>query len=192
MKKLLIFCAVSVVAVAANTSMAGYFVDLGSDWNPSGAILADWGPVQPTTSGGNWGNLASDPGSLDKLCRTVWGHTGDLMWATIKFPTAITSVEIRHLDGIADDSFAVNILPSGASWGGYTWSGNTSEYWVVSNFSGPAGDTLIITATGAQWSGFATYGQLGIDWIDATPIPEPATMLLLGLGGLSLLRKRRS
>jgi len=36
------------------------------------------------------------------------------------------------------------------------------------------------------------YGDLTGDYPSCTIIPEPATILLLGLGGLALLRKRRA
>jgi hypothetical protein len=206
MKKFLLFCTGVVLVITVSPSFAAYVVDLGS-WNPSGAILVGWGPVQPATSGGNWGGFGSGndnhtppvPPTWDYICRTVW-DPGELdvvnaNWAQVVFPGPVDKVTIRHLDGIATDGAGgggddFEVYVDGVLWGSYISNPATNEYWEFSEFTGTPGTTLMIVATDPQWGSFGTYGQLGIDRI--VGIPEPATMMLLGLGGLALLRKRRA
>jgi len=179
-----------VLVIAASPAMAilAELVDLGTSAGETGYTIIDWGPVQPTTSGGNWGSLATDIQSFDNLCRTVWS-TGNANWASITFDDKILAVEIRHLDGIDDDSFKVEV--DGSLWGSYADAGST-EVWKITAFTGTPGYTLTITSTVQQWSGFATYGQLGIDRVFAV-VPEPATLLLLGSAGIvGWLRRNRS
>jgi len=197
MKRLVGICVV--VALAAGAAQAGptYFVDLGTPAGEAGYTLTDWGPVQPTTSGGTWGGMGAGtaPGSFDQLCRTVWGHTtGGLNWASITFPRPITSVTIRHLVGLADDSYQVDVKAGDYYWGSFPDAPSGTEYWTSSSFSGSPDKTLVITATGLKWSDFNTYGQLGIDWVDATPIPAPGAILLgsIGVGLVGWMRGRRT
>jgi len=202
MKKLVAICVVVALAAGAAQAVPTYFVDLGTPVGPlseAGYTLFDWGPVQPSTSPGTWGGMGSGtaPGSFDQLCRTVWatpGTPGSIMEfsssASVTFPRPITSATIRHLVGQANDSY---VSAGGNYWGTFTDTVG-GETWTSTTFSGLPGKTLLITATGQAWSGFATYGQLGIDWISATPIPAPGAVLLgsIGAGLVGWLRRRRS
>ena len=160
---------------------------------PPPAGWPDWGSY--VTSGGGYGNITTDPLSYDKKCRMVWGGGGgaydEYNYAEITFPVAITSVTIRHLDGAGDDSFDVHV--DGNLWAHYTASPGP-EVWVLTSYSGTPGTVLRITSTAPSWSGFLTYGQLGIDRVEATPVPAPGAVLLggIGVGFVSWLRRRRS
>ena len=190
MKKFMTICAFVVLFIVAAPAPAylAEWVELGTPGGEAGYTLLDWGPVQPTTSLGNWGGLATDSQSIDKLCRTVWGPT-DASWASITFDKKILWAEIRHLDGIADDSF--DVFVDGVKWGSYADVGST-ETWKITTFSGAPGSTLKIVATAPAWGSHGTYGQLGIDRVVAA-VPEPTTLLLFGgVGLIGWLRRRRA
>jgi hypothetical protein len=59
-------------------------------------------------------------------------------------------------------------------------------------FHVPVGATELILGIGADPMPFSDNGDtLNVHVFDNAPIPEPATFLLLGLGGLAVMRKRR-
>jgi hypothetical protein len=163
-KKLITIIAV-VVALAGGQAWALYFVDIGTPASEAAYYPEGWGPIQPDTSGGNWGGIASDPLSPDKKARVMWEATDDPS-ASLTFPTSITAMAVRHLKGLADDSFDVEV--GVASWGSAVDNVSDSEVWAISSFMGTPGKKLTLTATGEAWSGFDTYGQVAIDWVVAT------------------------
>ena len=191
-RQILIVAGIVVLPVFCNCAEAAltFLVDLGTAAGEAGYTLTNWGPIEPTTHPGGWGGIAGDPASYDKRCRTVWGYVENTKAASITFPTPIVSATIRHLDGGSDDSFKVEV--GGSLWGSYSAVPGVGEFWTVSSFSGTPGTTLTITCTGPAGPYWNPYGQVGIDRIEAEPIPEPGTILLLALGGFGLLRNRRS
>ena len=214
MKKVLVVCVVVCVLFAAVPTMATILVDFGTvaGETVAGVTFNGWGQIEPMPAGhGNYGGfgggndnyVAPTTPTADHLCRMVWGTSEDTagFWAEVIFDTSISSVTIRHLDGTVGDDFDLHV--DGQFWGHYTSgygvagegkdpSFSPAEQWFENTYSGIAGKTLRITATAPSNSWRTSgWGQLGIDRLEATPVPEPATMLLLGLGGL-LLRKRKN
>lgn len=187
-----------VLAFCSGPALAAYVVDFGSS---EPYAMADWSSINPDSIGGGWGGFGSGgdnytsptTATWDYKCRTIWGQN-DSRIATITFPTAIDSVTIRHLDGLALDAAGLGgddfeVYVDYVYWGQYVSNPATNEYWVETTFSGAAGTVLMLIATDTAWSGQGTWGQVGIDRVVA--VPEPMTMVLLGLGGL-ILRKRRT
>ena len=198
MKKLMAIVAV-IVGLAGGQALAAYTVDLGTPASEAQYGLIDWGPIQPTASGGWWAGFGATPPqdimapgttpTADFLCRTVWSQ-GNLPWAAVVgFPRPVVSATIRHLDGIAVDDFVV------LEWGSiYISNPAQNEFWVETTHAGLPTPILTILATGPAWGQFPTYGQLGIDRIVATPIPAPGAILLgsVGAGLVGWLRRRRT
>jgi len=177
-----------VLSLLAVPAMADFTVEIGTPASEAGFALVGWGPVEPSTSGGSYGSIATDPASLDGFCRVIWAgtepDTPEGRSASLTFPTAVSSVTIRHLLGIAEDSFDLRVYGAGQLWGSVSDTPGGTETWVESTFSGTPGTTITLTATGPAWSGFATYGQVAIDRIEAVAVPVPGAVLL-GFLGLS-------
>ena len=166
-------------AYAAKTPQLLDRVDIGNIADEAGHNVdePDWGPVEPTTSGGNWGGF----NATTEDCRVVSYFDDDTPgYATLTLDTHGASfarhIVLRVLDGIADDSFNVYVMNPGGNWAlvySYTCDSSTNENWVEHHvYSFPAGKgqggiiEMKIEATGDTWSGFNTYGQLAVDWVE--------------------------
>ncbi len=94
-------------------------------------------------------------------------------------------------DDSADDNRAVAIFTDTTFAGGvsdsYDPDNNTSDTAVLSALSPDANGTLQITWTMGQGGGTSSLLSL----VEVSAIPEPATMGLLAMGGLAVLRRRR-
>jgi len=217
MKKFVVFFAVALLVCAGSAqAVPTLLVDLGTPGGESvpGATLAEWGrswpkadPTNPLSpKQGGWGGFGSTPSvdskfpaapsTYDYQCRSVWGPNPDTTnYAEIAYSVPIVMVAIRHLDGSGNDSFKVEV--DGVLWDSYTAGVNkpgTGEYWNYTTFSGTPGSTMRITVTAPAWDYQTSWGQLGIDRVEATLIPAPGAILLgsIGVGLVGWLRRRRS
>jgi len=144
-------------------------VDIGDPGSEATHSLAGWGPIEPATSGGPYGGIDN--------CRAVYAPEDNNDWATVDLdfgddPMMSKCVTIHHLEGIAIDSFELYINPVGLPAEKrlvYTFAGDaqTNEIWLQTSVMIPATgqQTLTFVSTAAQWSGWATYGQMCIDTI---------------------------
>jgi hypothetical protein len=136
----------------------------------------DWGPIEPDTHGGNWGQLASggypDYTSGDNKCRTVWKYTiddsdGPDAAFTLDTGSGMTATRLvlRVLDGGSDDSFDVDV--NGTAVFSYT-DQYTTETWLthdidISSWAFTGTLAVKITATAGKGPYFNPYGQVGVD-----------------------------
>jgi len=172
------------------------FVNIGDVNSETGHNLAGWGPVEPSTNGGNWGEIGNDvlgtdcdlaDGQIcDAVCRVAYSATepdspdnnGRSAYLTLNKNKGWGPKEIkmRVLDGIADDDFMVFIKNKKGNWvvlaDEYNSDPSATEVWKVHTFALPFSTwnnkpiELRIMATASDWNQKATYGQLGVDWIE--------------------------
>lgn len=119
---------------------------------------------------GNWG------GEFGQGAVTAFpGDSDDAGYCMFQaFSDKAHRIELRVLDGIADDSFDVYVKNPADKWVlVYSYMDQyTTETWLIHNiYSFPAGKgqgstvEIKIMPTNVGWSGFNTWGQLGVDYI---------------------------
>jgi hypothetical protein len=152
------------------------YVDIGVSSSESGHDMISWGPIEPATHGGNWGDIADEDGT----CRVVWDSSDNDPEAKITLnPCGVQltsqTLRLRTLDGLANDSFEMEVKIKNTANGkeyNYDWSGDTNEFWVTHEIALPnylnTGDPIEVTieAAGPKWAGFDTYGQTAVQWIE--------------------------
>ena len=100
------------VAVACEGCDSGSeldYVDIGDPDSEAGHSLIGWGPVEPETSGGNYGGIDD--------CRVTWeaGDADRIRYRAASFVMKMprgsraTCLKLKVLDGLADDSFKVYV-----------------------------------------------------------------------------------
>ncbi|MDD5568924.1 MAG: hypothetical protein PHG23_00685 [Candidatus Pacebacteria bacterium] len=166
-------------------------VNIGTPSSEAGHDLQGWGPIEPQTHGGNWGQIASETSCglcdslvCDKALRVTYASNepddpainGRMASLTLDPKKgSAKKIKMRVLDGVGDDDFMVFVKnKKGNNVLVYTYLSDpsTAEVWKIHEidltpFSLAKNKPLVVTimATGSNWAQFGTYGQLGIDWI---------------------------
>ena len=170
------------------------FINIGSPDSEAGHNFQGWGLAEPASSGGNWGQIATETGcglSTDDVCDkklkvayaknesdhpTIDGRMASFAFTLKNKWGLVTGLKMRVLDGIANDDFVVYVKnKKRGNWEqvySYVSDPNTNEVWKIHDISfGPKNWfskplEVAVMATGDTWPQHATYGQLGIDWIE--------------------------
>jgi hypothetical protein len=186
--------AIPVFANSIKTSQRLDFINIGSPTSEIGHNLQGWGPIEPATNSGTWGQIIAETdcglpagGVCDKALRVTYAGS-ELDHPTINGRMAsfsfnlknnrwglVTSLKMRVLDGIANDDFVVYVKNERGNWEqvySYISDASTNEVWKVHTINLPIKDwfkktlEVAVMSTGDTWSQHATYGQLGVDWVE--------------------------
>ncbi|MDD1653597.1 MAG: hypothetical protein LUQ64_03535, partial [Methanomicrobiales archaeon] len=163
-------------------------VDIGDTGSEAGNSLSGWGPIEPATSGGIWGGID------DARATWVKGDSRGASFTLDAGTSAQNELILRVLDGQADDSFMVFVngdpvyqytaknspLPGDGNYFGDP--SGPEELWRDHRIyvAGSGTLTISVAAMGDEWSGFDTYGQLGVDRADLytlTPVSGVSTVI---------------
>lgn len=132
------------------------FINIGDSVSEAAHNLKGWGPVEPITNGGNWGEIGNDMSgsdcdlpegqSCDGACRVTYNGTEQdhpserAAYLTFKLKSKhglIRGLRIRALEGIANDDFMVFVKNRKGNWIlAYTYESDlssTEEVWKVHN-----------------------------------------------------------
>lgn len=172
-------------------------------WEPDGL-----GGYTPVTIGSPAGSVFGEAFAVDDAGNAVGRYSDPVSNQTRAFfYDGVTSVDLDLLPGVSfDNARALDLSDDGLvvgyvadfdnapSFGGaaVVWEGTTPTDLNTLIPSGSGWNLLSANAINAsgQIVGFGTFGGETRAFL-LTPIPEPGTLALLGLGGLTLLRRRR-
>jgi hypothetical protein len=120
---------------------------------------------------------------------------------------AVTPADVATNNGVTgfDSTAAGHGQPIGGTsveWGTYQWAKLDVTTWIEATTATTAGNYLVlsdlegenqtVTLTRKGGGNANFYGFQIIDTTPGTAVPEPGTLSLLALGGLALIRRRRS
>jgi hypothetical protein len=147
----------------------------GLPWSPAG-----WVETAAATDGfaGSWASTQTFSGlNIPK------NYKVEVVSAYRTMSTATLTINGSYADKNYDNTMTGDVS---LNWDMLT-ALNNKDWMIWSSIApNPDGKLVISLTTGGGW------GILNAVRISEVPVPEPATMCLLGLGGLSLLRRKRS
>ncbi len=130
--------------------------------------------------------IGEDFGVNEVYALKAWGQSGGVVPAGTVEELQLSFFYVddgtgNHIEVASE----VNFLPDDD-----LWHECTAEF-TVADIPGSVGEKLGIKFTSLD-VGCTAAGWLGFDDVSLDVIPEPATMMLLGLGSLALLKRRRA
>ena len=172
MKKLVVMFAVAAMAVCANAATFMWKLQTGADYAGmnvyalSGTTAAAVLAACESNDASAWEGVFSGASSVKVTGTNARaGTTGDTL-------------------GVADGDTLVWIIVDGSVAEG-------SKYWVVKDYTIPGSGTFDPPATGTRYTATLTdQGVLGSGTFTAVPEPTSGLLMLVGLAGLALRRRR--
>ncbi len=172
MQKLILMVAIAASAVFANAASFDWKVQTGADYTGM--------------------NVYAISGSSAASILAVCQSTDSAKWSDVfsAFPSyTVTGNNSRagangSSDGISANDNLVFVIVNGAVAEG-------SKYWVANDYSIPAANVYEPPATGTSLTiNFANQGTVGSGTFTAVPEPTSGLLMLLGMAGLALRRRR--